>query len=163
MKKLLLVFVTFLIVAVSTASAPVNSSPGNKKIYASEVFIPIGNTGTKISLLELSTISTAGLEELTGNKMNFLERRSFFNAQKKIKRGIDSDGVVTKKQLKKLYYDGIDGTTGFHLGGFALGLFLGPIGVLIAYLINDGKKTNRVKWAWVGFGVVVLIYLLALV
>ncbi len=26
--------------------------------------------------------------------------------------------------------------------------------VIIAYLINDEKKHNRVKWAWIGWGIV---------
>jgi hypothetical protein len=40
---------------------------------------------------------------------------------------------------------------------FALGFLLGLIGLLIAYLINDDYKHNRVKWAWIGFGIVVVL------
>ncbi len=39
---------------------------------------------------------------------------------------------------------------------------MGLIGVLIAYLINDDNKSNRVKWAWIGFGAFVVIYLVIL-
>ena len=51
-----------------------------------------------------------------------------------------------------------DLTSGFHLGGFALGFLIGPIGVLIAYLIDDDKKRNRVKWAWIGLIAWVVIF-----
>ena len=53
-----------------------------------------------------------------------------------------------------------DGTTGFHSGGFFLGLLVGLIGVIIAYIIKDEKKKNRVKWAWIGWGVWVVIALI---
>ena len=56
-----------------------------------------------------------------------------------------------------------EGQTGFHAGGFFLGLLLGLIGVLIAYLINDDKHRNRVKWAWIGWGVIVVLVLISLV
>ena len=50
-----------------------------------------------------------------------------------------------------------------HLGGFALGFFIGLIGVLIAYIIEDDYKRNRVKWAWIGWGVFVVFYVALLV
>ena len=46
----------------------------------------------------------------------------------------------------------------FNIGGFVLGLLLSVIGVLIAYLIGD---TTVIKWAWIGFGVFLVIFLLA--
>jgi len=33
-----------------------------------------------------------------------------------------------------------------------LGFLLNLVGVLIAYLIKDDYKSNRVKWAWIGLG-----------
>lgn len=159
MKKLITICITFLIIAVTSGSSPVNNNTTKNKIYASEIFIPIGKTGNKISLLELSTITKADLEKITGNKMNSAESRAFYGAQKKLKKGINSDGVVTKSKLKKLYNEGkegIDGTTGFHLGGFALGFFLTIIGVLIAYLLKDGKSKNRQKWAWIGLAAAIV-------
>jgi hypothetical protein len=35
--------------------------------------------------------------------------------------------------------------------------------VLIAYLINDEKHANRVKWAWIGLAVIVVIVLIAVI
>ena len=52
---------------------------------------------------------------------------------------------------------GLD-TSDFNIGGFVLGLLLSVIGVLIAYLIGD---TNVIKWAWIGFAVFLVIFLLA--
>lgn len=162
MKKLFVIVIAFFVVTVSTASTPMNPGTEKSKVYASNIFIPIGKTGNKISLLELSTISRTDLEKITGKKMNFWERQAFKSAQKKLKKGINDDGVVTKKQLLKVFGEGKggDGETGFNLGGFALGFLVGLIGVLVAYLINDEKKKNRVKWAWIGFAAAVVLGLI---
>jgi hypothetical protein len=41
---------------------------------------------------------------------------------------------------------------GSFVGGFALGFFLGAIGLVLAYAVNnDGDKKNRIKGAWWGF------------
>jgi hypothetical protein len=125
------------------------------------LYIPIGTTGKKISLMELSTIRMDNLEALTGRKMNFAEKISFKVSQKKLRKSIASDGTVESKKLQKLF-EKRDGETGFHLGGFALGLLLGIIGVLIAYLIKDDYKRNRVKWAWIVWAIWLGIFLIIL-
>lgn len=159
MKKFLLISALFLFNAVSMASNPFSTTtvkPG--RLHASAVMIPIGKDGKKISLLELSTISKSGLENLTGRKMNFTQRLAFKGAQKKLRNGINNDGFVVDKKLQKAFAG--DGDSGFHLGGFALGFLLGLIGVLIAYIINDDYKRNRVKWAWIGVAAVLVISLI---
>lgn len=156
MKKIVSLFIATLVLISSFAYVPVKENPRN--LRASEVMIPIGKDGKKISLLELSKISKDDLEKLTGRKMNLGESFAFKIGQKKLKKGINSEGIVTNKKLSKAFYS--DGETGFHLGGFALGFLLGLIGVLIAYIINDDKKQNRRKWAWIGLGVVVVLSLI---
>ena len=42
----------------------------------------------------------------------------------------------------------------------SVGSVMGCVGVLIAYLIDDPKHDNRVKWAWIGAGVVLVIFIL---
>jgi len=155
MKKLFLLLTAVLVLTGSFAT----SSVLLPKTKANEVFIPIGNTGKKISLMELSTISMDNLQTLTGRKMNFAERVSFKITQKKLRKSIASDGTIENKKLEKLIQKR-DGDTGFHLGGFALGFLLGLIGVLIAYLIHDEHKRNRVKWAWLGLLAWIVLWLI---
>jgi hypothetical protein len=93
---------------------------------------------------------------VTGKKMTFVKKIQFKLAQRKLRKSINEDGTFNNKKLEKVFQDEMSGTTGFHLGGFALGLFLFVIGVLIAYLIDDEKKSNRVKWAWIGAAVSLL-------
>src|SRR3984885_9128074 len=145
------------IVPTSTTAPSTAPAPAMK---ASEVRIPVGNTGKFVTLQELATINIADLEKLTGKKMGLLHRLEFKLAQKKLRRSINADGTINNRKLAMLAQKDMDGTTGFHLGGFALGFLLGLIGVLIAYLINDEKHSNRVKWAWIGLGVIVVLVLI---
>lgn len=128
------------------------------KIDAKTYFFNLGKTGKTISFFELAHASKKEIQEKTGNKLNFFEALALKKVQKKLKKMIDKDGNI--KVSSKDPGDGISGKEGFHLGGFALGLILSWIGVIIAYLIKDEKKKNRVKWAWIGFGVYVMLLLI---
>lgn len=151
MKKLITSVLALLCLTVAFAAKPAsNPNP----LYASQIMIPVGKTGVKISLLELSGISKTDLEKMTGKKMSGAQAFAFKSAQRKMNKGINSEGVITSKRMKKMFYAG---ETGFHVGGFALGFLVGLIGVLIAYLINDDYKKNRVKWAWIGLGVGIIL------
>ncbi|HEY6900616.1 MAG TPA: hypothetical protein VI233_08235, partial [Puia sp.] len=150
-----------------TASAPADANPlvaadAAKALKASEIFIPLDKTGKTVSLQELTTMSASDLEQMTGKKMGWMRRMEFKLAQRKLRHSINEDGTLRNKKLAMLASRDLDGETGFHLGGFALGLFLGLIGVLIAYLIDDEKQDNRVKWSWIGCAVLVGIILLSL-
>ncbi len=149
-----------LILTVMFAVSLVNASFKSKSpsIKASEIFLPVGDGSQKISLLDLSRIKIKELERIKGEKLSFAEKIGFKVAQKKLKDQISNDGTVNISRIKKLS-EKRGGETGFHAGGFFLGLLLGIIGVLVAYLINDDYKRNRVKWAWIGWGAWIAIVL----
>ena len=156
MKKVLNCFMAFIVLTGSYASTPIKFKPPLPK--AAEIMLPIAK-GRSISLLQLSSISRAELELLAGKKMSFPQSLAFRGAQKKMKKGINSAGEISSKKMQKMFY--ADGRSGFNPGGFALGFFAGLIGVLIAYLIKDDHKKNRVKWAWLGLGIAVVLTALA--
>jgi hypothetical protein len=104
----------------------------------------LGKPEEKISLMELSTINANDLQLLAGKKMNFAEKVLFKISQRRLRSSIAPDGTIDNKRLEKLFKKK-DGETGFHAGGFFLGLFLWIIGVLIAYLINDEKKATALN------------------
>jgi hypothetical protein len=91
--------------------------------------------------------------ELTGEKLSFTQKISLKLAQKKIRKAIKNNEKVDSATMA----NALD-TSDFNIGGFVLGLLLSLIGVLIAYLIGD---TTVIKWAWIGFAVFLVIFLLA--
>ena len=160
MKRLLLLVTTVLFIATSFGASTPSPKPRAK---ASEILIPIGNSGQKISLLDLSRMSVKDVEAYTGKKMKWIDRVGFKTAQRELRKSINRDGTLDSKKFERTLKKA-DITEGFHIGGFALGFFLTIIGVLIAYLINDDKKATRVKWAWIGFAVsLVLILIFAII
>lgn len=91
-------------------------------------------------------MSVKDYEALTGTKMNFAQRLAY---------------KITKKRFaKKLEMAAGESSSGFNTGGFALGFFLGLIGVLIAYVFFKDK--NLRKWSWIGLGAAPVIVLLAI-
>jgi hypothetical protein len=94
-------------------------------------------------------------EKLTGKKLSLPQKVSLKLAQAKVKKMSKKN-----KQVDLYKFDaGVD-TNDFSIGGFVLGVLLGPIGVLIGYLIGD---TAVIKWSWIGFAVWLAIVLLVLI
>lgn len=156
--KQVIFLVVFILLVVSSFAVVV---PTSKNPQAASIMLPVGKTGKTISLQDLSVISSKDFQHLTGNKMNLAERLSFKIAQKQLRGSINSDGTISSRRLTNAVKK-YDGSSGFHIGGFALGFFLGLIGVLIAYLIGDEKKHKRVKWAWIGGAIGLTLYLILL-
>ena len=159
MKKTLFLFVAIALVTSSFAASGYSYLP--KK--ATEIYVPIGQNA-QISLMELSTMKVKDYEKITGKHLNFFQKLTFKAGQKKLRNSFTADGTVTnKKLLKAVASDGI--TSGFNIGWFALGFFLGLIGVLLSYVINGDEdvKRNRQKWAWIGLGVAIVLYILLLI
>lgn len=160
MKKILLFLTVMLSVNILLASHLTTQPP--KKVYASDILIPLGDEGIKISLLDISKLTIKEAEVLRNEKMKFSEKIAFKVAQRKLRQSINSDGSLNDRRLiKNLKKGNGDGEGGFHAGGFILGLLLGLIGVIIALLINDDKKKSRIKWSLIGWGVWIAIVLIA--
>ena len=94
-------------------------------------------------------------QKLTGKKMSLSQKVSLKLAQAKVKKMSKQN-----KHVDLYKFDaGVD-TSDFSIGGFVLGVLLGPIGVLIGYLIGD---RSVIKWSWIGFAVWLAIVLLVLI
>ena len=157
MRKFSVLLLSFFVAVMSYAAiSPVKPAP--KK--ASEIMIPIGKNGELISLLDLGDIKVKDFELVSGKDFNAVQKLGFKLTQREIRKSISADGTVNKKKLTKVLTRINAGESGFHIGGFALGFLLGLIGILIAYLIKDDYKRNRVKWAWIGLAAVVVLSLL---
>jgi hypothetical protein len=117
----------------------------------------------KLAMLKkVASMNVKEFETFTGKHMNAVDRLLFKMGQRKLRNSIDEQGNVSNKRLEKYLKKSSDnGSSGFHLGGFALGFLLGLIGVLIAYVaFKDDNKQNRIKWSWIGVGALIVLSLL---
>ena len=106
-----------------------------------------------MSVDDFLSLTPKKYKELTGEKLSITQKISLKLAQKKIKKALKNNEKIDSETMA----NAVD-TSDFNIGGFVLGLLLSVIGVLIAYLIGD---TSVIKWAWIGFGVFLVIFLLA--
>lgn len=137
MKKILVVIAVLFSVNISFAAFTVLQPVANPAVET--------KAQKERAIMEMVTkMSVKDYEVLTGKKMNFIQRLGF---------------KVTKKRFEKKLAMAEGITSGFNIGGFALGFFLGLIGVLIAYIAS--KDNNLRKWSWIGLGAVLVIVLLA--
>jgi len=134
--------------------------------FSSSAFItPVSTAPVKSENTAVSPFSNMSVEdflamtpkkykELTGEKLSITKKISLKLAQKKIRKAVKNNENIDSVTIA----NAVD-TGDFNIGGFILGLLLSVIGVLIAYLIGD---SSVIKWAWIGFGIALVIYLLAI-
>lgn len=133
---------------VSTTQSGENTDLSSKNPIAKESLDEAPNVPTKAqqqkALMEkVVKMSVKDYEDLTGKKMNFVDRLTF--------------KILKARFAKKLGMGGDYDSEGFNFGGFILGFLLGLLGVLGAYIFS--KDRNFRKWTWIGWGVFVAIYL----
>jgi hypothetical protein len=161
MKRIFILFLflhplSFLQAATSPSAVGVRPSIAELPSNANYIFLPVGNSGQTISLMALSNISIVEFELLKGKKLGFFDRIGFMIGQHKLRNKIEVDGTI-KAGLVTAYASKVaDDSTGFHAGGFFLGLSLSLAGVLLAYLFEDDKKRRRIKWAWIGAAIITI-------
>lgn len=157
MKKVSIGVFAFLICAFAYATVvvPTEKVPAN----ANNTMVKIGNEGLAISVMDFANLSPREYMALSGKKLNLLDRIAFKKATKQLRSSFDENGTFKNGKLAdKLSGGDVDGfLSDFHIGGFALGVFLGPIGVIIAYLLKEGPVKERRKWAWVGLILFILL------
>ena len=107
-----------------------------------------------LSVDQVLSMDTRTLSDIIGHRLTLKERLSFQVARRGLresfrKEGLRGDAQVDLQQLMA------EGEKGFYFGGFVLGLLLGLIGILIAYLMKRDKAF--IRSAWIGWGVWIAI------
>ena len=121
---------------------------------AAEAFLD-GPETEMISRDEAESFATLKLKDVrakAGRKLKVGEKVAFLYAKSKVKRALKKD-----RDAQRIARPG--GDEGFGLG-VLLGVLLGLIGVLIAYLALRDEKPRVVKGAWLGVGIVFVLYLI---
>jgi len=156
MKKISLFVATLLLVVSLHASVFIAENPTIPT--ADKVMVPLFNSGKTIPLSDFMKLTPSEYKTMTGTKLSFKEKVSLKLFQRHFKNAINKDGSVN---LEKLHQDE-DDMNSFHFGWFALGFFLGLIGLIIALVISDDKRQGRIKWTAIGLGAAVVLSLLFL-
>jgi hypothetical protein len=101
-------------------------------------------------------MSASDFEAATATKLNFFQK-IYFNA---LKRHIRRDLKKNPDLLMTNYVDQKTGKFKLNALWFVIGIFIGPLGVLLSYYSHQQKngpnKKDRTTSAWIGFGVFVL-------
>jgi hypothetical protein len=159
MKKVIVLFAFISIFSSVNSTTNLTSlSVARHPLKANEVYLPVGETGHLISLMDLSRISVKDFETLSRKKMKSFEKVSFKLGQHQLKKSINEDGTFNKKSIEKYLSAPVGPGGGFSLVGLLLGLFLSLLGVLIAYVIAGADKRSRVTWAWIGAAISLIIW-----
>ena len=118
--------------------------------------VPKPSAFTGMTIKDFLALTPRKYKDLTGKTMSLPQKLSLKIAQYKIKRNLKQNKQV---DLSKFTPEVDRGD--FNIAGFAMGVILGPIGVLIAYLIGD---RTVIKWSWIGgiiwLGIVLLVIIL---
>lgn len=96
MKRFLVLLIAISVFATSYASGLNIIVPARK---ASEIMVPVGKSGEKVSLLELSRMKVKDYERLSGQNMKLAGKVGFKLAQKQLAKSINPDGTVNSKML----------------------------------------------------------------
>lgn len=154
------VFRSFLRFSMLAFALMIFTIPSSALLVPSAIPEPVKKESTAVSpfagmsVQDFLAMTPKKYKELTGEKLSITKKISLKLAQKKIKKAFKNNEKIDSVTMA----NAVD-TSDFNIGGFILGLLLSIIGVLIAYLIGD---SSVIKWAWIGFGIALVIYLLAI-
>ena len=158
MKKTLFLCLAVLMLNLQSMPTYAAFSEATKDEAKDELIKPEINVGkaNKEDLYSLTTEEILALtpndyKTLTGKKLSFKERFVLKYAQRSIKKDLKKEGSVDIKR----YFE--DGDRRFNLGGFALGLLLGLIGVALAHIFSNDKSFRRSSWYGIGVLLIILL------
>ncbi len=149
--------ITILLLAVAfsiSSNAGMIYVPANSTDNAKAGKTSAANVLGQLDAKTFLSLTPAKVQELTGKKMTFGQKVSLKMAQMEVKKQLKKGKEVNMAEMGKKAGGGINFL--WLLVGFVLGL----IGVLIAYLTREGTDDNRVKSAWIGAGIWLVLWII---
>ncbi len=139
-----LLFVLFLSLS---AKASMIYMPANSTDNAKAGKISSANMLGRLDAKTFLSLTPAKVQEMTGTKMTLGQKVSLKMAQLEVKKQLKKGKAVNMTEIGKKAEGGI------NFLWLLVGFLLGIVGVVIAYATREGSDDNRVKSAWIGFGI----------
>ena len=158
LKLYVLLFGTLALLTFNTANAVTDLLALSKPVPSTIIKDP--NPLSLMTAKQFLTLTPQKYEELTGKKMNLVQKVEFKMVQHKVKKMVKRGEVLTMADVQKRFQD----MGSMDVLGFLLGLILGPIGVIICLILKEtgdvGPET--VKWSLYGLLIWLAIVLIVI-
>ena len=151
-------FAAIFISSVAVAFVPLmltpTTCPGKTQVKITETSPFAGMT-----IREFLALTPRKYRELTGKRLSLPQKLSLKHAQYRVRKMYSKN-----KQVDLILVAQDVDTNNFNILGFILGIALGPLGILIAFLI-EGKSSSTFRWAlygsliWLGIFLLVVLVL----
>lgn len=105
------------------------------------------------------TLTPQKYQELTGKKMNVVQRVEFKMIQHRVKKMVKRGEVVTMADVQRKFED----MSSMNVLGFLLGLILGPVGVIIALILKETGDVGADTVRWSLYGLLIWLAIVLLV
>jgi hypothetical protein len=105
------------------------------------------------------TLTPQKYQDLTGKKLNLVQKVEFKMVQHKVKKMVRRGEVVTMSDVQKKFED----MSSMNVLGFLLGLILGPVGVIIALILKETGDVGADTVRWSLYGLLIWLAIVLLV
>lgn len=140
-------FLSFLVLCgLILFSGPIRASVIPAAVPATATVTP-SNPFPGLTVEQFLTLTPKKFKEITGKKLNLPQRIALKMTQHKVKRMIKKGKPVDMNTIARA----VD-TNDFNIGGFLLGLILGPLGVIIALILRETGDVNESFFRWSLYG-----------
>jgi hypothetical protein len=147
-----------IVIIVMLLSCAVHACVIIPKDQSSNALSPLTDSAKMVQLSAFITMTPSDYKKMTGEKMSLKELIGFKLLQCRLKCLVRSGALPYPGRLE----DDEKGDASQHIGWFALGFVFMPYGLIIALLLNDGKKSDRIKWIAIG-SLTLIVFVVALI
>jgi hypothetical protein len=112
-----------------------------------------------ITAKQFLTLTPQKYQELTGKKMNVVQKVEFKVVQHKVKKMVKRGEVVTMADVQKRFED----MGSMDVLGFLLGLILGPVGVIIVLILKETGDVGAETLRWSLYGLLIWLAIVLIV
>ena len=120
---------------------------------------PNPNALSTISAKQFLELTPQKYREMTGKKLNLVQKVELKVLQHKVKKMMKKGEVVSMADVQKKFYEMGE----MDLLGFLLGLILGPIGVIIVLILKETGDVGPDTLRWSLYGLLVWLAIVFLV